>query len=92
MENLTLSLAVEVAPRKVRVNAVAPGHTESEGTAAMVLFAGEAGRGWRGTPRGPLGTPDDIAPFFLASDSVALDHRRDHPGVRRAEVSGQPGP
>jgi 3-oxoacyl-[acyl-carrier protein] reductase len=71
LENLTLSLAAELAPRKVRVNAVAPGHTESEGTAAMGLFEGEAGERMAGnTPLGRIGTPEDIAPavVFLASD------------------------
>jgi 3-oxoacyl-[acyl-carrier protein] reductase len=71
LENLTLSLAAELAPRKVRVNAVAPGHTESEGTAAMGLLEGEAGKEMAGnTPLGRIGTPDDIAPAvaFLASD------------------------
>jgi 3-oxoacyl-[acyl-carrier protein] reductase len=71
LENLTLSMATELAPRKVRVNAVAPGHTESEGTAAMGLFEGEAGKRMAGnTPLGRIGTPEDIAPavVFLASD------------------------
>jgi 3-oxoacyl-[acyl-carrier protein] reductase len=71
LENLTLSLAAELAPRKVRVNAIAPGHTESEGTAAMGLFEGEAGRRMSAnTPLGRIGTPEDIAPavVFLASD------------------------
>lgn len=71
LENLTLSLAAELAPRKVRVNAIAPGHTESEGTAALGLFEGEAGKRMSAdTPLGRIGTPEDIAPavVFLASD------------------------
>jgi NAD(P)-dependent dehydrogenase (short-subunit alcohol dehydrogenase family) len=31
IETLTRGLALELAPRKIRVNAIAPGHTETEG-------------------------------------------------------------
>jgi 3-oxoacyl-[acyl-carrier protein] reductase len=74
VDNLTLSLAVELAPRKVRVNAVAPGPTETEGTADLGMFKGESGaRMAENTPLGRLGTPEDIAPavVFLASDESA---------------------
>lgn len=70
VDNLTLSLAAELATRKLRVNAVAPGHTESEGTAAMGLFEGEAvERMAANTPLGRLGTPEDIAPAVVVLTS-----------------------
>jgi len=34
IETLTKGLALELAPRKIRVNAIAPGHTETEGNVA----------------------------------------------------------
>jgi len=34
IETLTRGLALELAPRKIRVNAIAPGHTETEGNLA----------------------------------------------------------
>ncbi len=74
VNNLTRTLALELAPRKIRVNAVAPGHTESEGTSDLRLFEGEQGRKLiAATPLGRLGKPDDIARVvvFLASDESA---------------------
>jgi 3-oxoacyl-[acyl-carrier protein] reductase len=71
VDNLTRGLALELAPRKVRVNAVAPGTTESEGTSDLHLFEGEEGKKViASTPLGRLGTPEDIARVvvFLASD------------------------
>src|SRR5262249_49513644 len=71
LDNLTRGLALELVPRKVRVNAVAPGHTESEGTSDLNLFEGEEGKKLiAATPLGRLGTPADIARVvvFLASD------------------------
>jgi 3-oxoacyl-[acyl-carrier protein] reductase len=74
VENLTRCPALELAPRKVRVNAVSPGTTESEGTAELKLFAGDEGKKLiAATPLGRLGTPADIARVvaFLASDDSA---------------------
>jgi 3-oxoacyl-[acyl-carrier protein] reductase len=74
LDNLTRGLALELAPRKVRVNAISPGHTESEGTADLNLFEGEEGKKLiAATPLGRLGTPADIARVvgFLASDESA---------------------
>src|SRR5262249_3449783 len=62
------------ARRKVRVNAVAPGTTESEGTSELHLFEGDEGKKViSSTPLGRLGTPADIARVvvFLASDESA---------------------
>src|SRR6266404_3325902 len=56
IETLTKGLALELAPRKIRVNAIAPGHTETEGNVAAGTFEGGAGA--------PLAV-------FLASDESA---------------------
>jgi 3-oxoacyl-[acyl-carrier protein] reductase len=74
IETLTRGLAFELAPRKIRVNAIAPGHTETEGNVAAGTFEGGAGAVLAGkTPLGRLGRVTDIAPLavFLASDESA---------------------
>jgi 3-oxoacyl-[acyl-carrier protein] reductase len=43
IETLTRGLALELAPRKIRVNAIAPSHTETEGNIAAGTFEGGAG-------------------------------------------------
>jgi 3-oxoacyl-[acyl-carrier protein] reductase len=74
IEALTRGLALELAPRKIRVNAIAPGHTETEGNIAAGTFGGGAGAALAAkTPLGRLGRVADIAPLavFLASDESA---------------------
>jgi 3-oxoacyl-[acyl-carrier protein] reductase len=74
IETLTKGLALELAPLKIRVNAIAPGHTETEGNVAAGTFEGGAGRVLAAkTPFGRLGRVTDIAPLavFLASDESA---------------------
>src|SRR5246127_3517447 len=74
IETLTKGLALELAARKIRVNAIAPGHTETEGNVAAGTFEGGAGAVLAGkTPLGRLGRVTDIAPLavFLASDESA---------------------
>jgi 3-oxoacyl-[acyl-carrier protein] reductase len=74
IETLTKGLALELAPRKIRVNAISPGHTETEGTATAGIFEGAAGVDLaEKTPLGRLGRVTDIAPLavFLASDESA---------------------
>jgi 3-oxoacyl-[acyl-carrier protein] reductase len=71
VETLTKGLALELAPRKIRVNAIVPGHTETEGNVAAGTFDGGAGAVLAAkTPLGRLGRVSDIAPLavFLASD------------------------
>jgi 3-oxoacyl-[acyl-carrier protein] reductase len=72
VDNLTRGLALELAPRKVRVNTVAPGTTESEGTSDL-FEGGEVKKVIASTPLGRVGTPADIARVvvFLASDDSA---------------------
>src|SRR6267143_843682 len=74
IETLTKGLALELAPRKIRVNAISPGHTETEGNVAAGTFEGGAGAVLaEKTPLGRLGRVSDIAPLavFLASDESA---------------------
>jgi 3-oxoacyl-[acyl-carrier protein] reductase len=74
IETLTRGLALELAPRKIRVNAIAPGHTETERNITAGTFEGGAAAVLaEKMPFGRLGRVDDIAPpaVFLASDESA---------------------
>src|SRR5258707_246454 len=74
IETLAKGLARELAPRKIRVNAIAPGHTETEGNVTAGTFDGGAGAVLAAkTPPGRLVRGIDIAPLavFLASDESA---------------------
>jgi 3-oxoacyl-[acyl-carrier protein] reductase len=71
---ITRSLAQELGPRKIRVNAVSPGMVETEG----LHTAGHAGGDFQKqfeaqAPLGRIGQPQDIAPavVFLASPESA---------------------
>ena len=66
---ITRSLAQELGPRKIRVNAVNPGMVETEGLAAAGIAEGEFRKQIEAsTPLGRIGKPLDIAPavVFLA--------------------------
>ena len=74
MDAVTKSLAKELGPRGIRVNAINPGMVETEGTHSAGITDGE----WRkqveqSTPLGRIGQPQDIAPavVFLASPDTA---------------------
>jgi len=72
IEMLTKVAAVELAPRRIRVNCVAPGAVEVERTMAEIDdYAGTWGAV---TPLGRVGQPADIARTvrFLASDDSAF--------------------
>jgi len=72
IEMLTKVAAVELAPRKIRVNCVAPGAVEIERTRLEVPdYAGTWGAV---TPLGRVGQPEDVARTvrFLASDDSAF--------------------
>jgi 3-oxoacyl-[acyl-carrier protein] reductase len=73
VDAITRTLAKELGPRNIRVNAINPGMVETEG-----LLAGGFLETFRGpieaqTPLGRIGQPDDIAPaaVFLASSDSA---------------------
>ena len=73
LDQITRNHAIELAPRKIRVNAIAPGGVETEGThSAGVIGSDFEKQMVAGTPLGRLGQPDDIArvAVFLASDSA----------------------
>jgi 3-oxoacyl-[acyl-carrier protein] reductase len=70
---LTKAMAVELAPRRIRVNAVAPGAVETS------LSAEAHGGEWRRllmsrTPAGRYGSPEEIAAavLFLVSDDASF--------------------
>jgi len=73
---LTISLAKELGPKKIRVNAIAPGMVETEGTTTAGVTDPESGMRKQieaQTPVGRIGQPQDIASVatFLASDDAA---------------------
>lgn len=73
--NLTKTLALELAPRRVRVNAVAPDVIPTPGLGDFreaIARAGERGEALHPWPDG--GTPDDVAAavVWLASDMAAF--------------------
>ena len=68
---MTRTLAVEWAPHKIRVNAIAPGPVETEGASSKLWATPEARSAMLGTvPRGRIGTPEEIAraSAYLVSD------------------------
>ncbi|GJE09457.1 MULTISPECIES: glucose 1-dehydrogenase [Methylobacterium] len=70
---ITGVLANELAPRKIRVNAVSPGFVVTEGTRTAGIAGSEMEAGFVAqTPLGRAGQPDDIAGVvaFLASDDA----------------------
>lgn len=64
VEGMTRSSAIELAPRGIRVNAVAPSTVATEGVRAMLDEASFAAR-VASTPLGRLGETDDIAEAVL---------------------------
>lgn len=70
---MTRVLAVELAPRQIRVNAIAAGLIDTEGTQASGFIGSDAEKQVVAQiPLGRLGQPDDIGPVavFLASDAA----------------------
>jgi 3-oxoacyl-[acyl-carrier protein] reductase len=74
VDAITRSLAKELGPKGVRVNAVNPGMVETEGTHAQGIPDSDFRRQFEGqAPLGRIGRPRDVAPavVFLASDDSA---------------------
>lgn len=72
MATHTRSLARELAPRGIRVNAVSPGTIDTD-FHQRYSSAEKLAATAKGIPLGRLGTPDDCAPayLFLASDDLS---------------------
>jgi len=71
VDAVTRVLAKELGPRKIRVNAIKPGFTDTEGTRAVGHIGSDFEKQFvTQTPLGRTGQPNDIAPaaVFLASD------------------------
>jgi 3-oxoacyl-[acyl-carrier protein] reductase len=73
VDAVTHSLAKELGPRKIRVNAINPGMVETEGLKASGLESEFRDQVEAQTPLGRIGRPEDIAPaaVFLASSDSA---------------------
>lgn len=74
LDTVSQVLALELAPKNIRVNIVAPGPVETEGTHTAGVIGSDLEKNLVAmTPLGRIGQPDDIAGIvtFLASDSSA---------------------
>jgi NAD(P)-dependent dehydrogenase (short-subunit alcohol dehydrogenase family) len=73
VEAMTRSLAVEWAPKGVRVNSVAPGYFETDLTQGLRDNAGLSGALLRTIPMGRFGKPSELGGIivFLASDEAS---------------------
>ena len=74
VDAVTKSLAKELGPRKIRVNAINPGMVETEGWHAAGIAESDMRKQTEATtPLGRIGQPQDIAPaavYFASSDSA----------------------
>jgi len=74
VNTITKSLAKELGPRKIRVNAINPGMVETEGLSTAGIAESDFRKETEAqTPLGRIGQPQDIAPaaVFLASQESA---------------------
>ncbi|MDZ4798448.1 MAG: SDR family oxidoreductase [Bryobacteraceae bacterium] len=70
---LTRNMAMDLAPRGIRVNCVCPGFVRTQFIGGILADPGRTARLTAMHPLGRLGTPDDIAKavLFLASDDAS---------------------
>lgn len=71
VDTIAIALSKELGSRNIRVNTIAPGGVETEGTHSVGIMGSDFEKQMiAGTPLGRLGQPDDIAKVavFLASD------------------------
>lgn len=73
VDHFTRALAAEVGPAGVRVNALAPGLTETDMAADVIADERARGAMVGGTPLGRVGRPDEVArvAVFLASSDAS---------------------
>jgi 3-oxoacyl-[acyl-carrier protein] reductase len=74
VDAVTRSLAKELGPRRIRVNAINPGLVETEGVHSTGIAGSDFHKNVEAqTPLGRIGQPQDIAPaaVFLASSDAA---------------------
>lgn len=73
VDAMTKGLAKELGPKKIRINTLAPGMTETEGTRDVIRGSALEQQMLAITPLGRLGLPEDMAKvaLFLASDDAA---------------------
>ena len=73
VDTIAVALSKELGSRKIRVNTIAPGGVETEGTHSAGVIGGDFEKQIiAGTPLGRIGQPDDVAKVavFLASDDA----------------------
>jgi len=71
VDTITLVLASELGPRKIRVNSINPGMVETEGTHSVGMIGSDMQKNVEASaPLGRIGQPEDIGKVavFLASD------------------------
>jgi NAD(P)-dependent dehydrogenase (short-subunit alcohol dehydrogenase family) len=75
---MTVSIAAELAPYGINVNAVAPGTTATEMTRSAL--ASEEGLAWQlaRIPMGRVGQPDDVASVVLFLCSAEASYITGH--------------
>ena len=75
LDAITISLSKELGAKKIRINSILPGATETEGATSAGITAGSEYEKMfiANTPLGRRGQPEDIAKaaVFLASDDAA---------------------